>query len=217
MCKTSPGIAKSVDQKMLDRLQRILGASDLLVVILDLSGRIQYFNPACERLTGYDHEDVLDQEIFGLLLPVEQRESVRLVFEQLKAGDFPNEHENIWVTREGDHRQIHWHNTAETGPDGRVSRVIGTGIDVTDQRESEHSLKTIVDYVPALIARLDLQYRFIFTNLAYKEWFGLDASEIVGRPVKEILGEAAFEILQPHFARALSGQLSVYDGEVPYA
>jgi hypothetical protein len=52
----------------------------------------------------------------------------------------PPGHENYWVTKDGRRRLIAWSNTALLGPDGAVEYVIGTGIDITDQKQAEEAL-----------------------------------------------------------------------------
>jgi diguanylate cyclase (GGDEF)-like protein len=58
-----------------------------------------------------------------------------------------------WRTRDGQLRLIEWSNTALTDPDGSVTHVVGTGIDVTETREwaaerveAEERLRHIADH-----------------------------------------------------------------------
>jgi len=55
----------------------------------------------------------------------------------LRAGRSPVPAEFHWRTRDGDLRLIDWSTTALTGPDGEVTYMVGTGIDVTDARQGE--------------------------------------------------------------------------------
>jgi PAS domain S-box-containing protein len=71
----------------------------------------------------------------------EEIDALTGVFAQLTAGQFPNRYENAWVTKDGRRRLIAWLNTALLGPDGRVDDVIGTGLDITDQRRAEEALR----------------------------------------------------------------------------
>jgi hypothetical protein len=69
---------------------------------------------------------------------------VKVVFEQLRAGEFPNQHKNYWLTRDGKRHLIAWTNTAILAEDtetpglaerphhvGEVAYVVGTGLEVT--------------------------------------------------------------------------------------
>jgi diguanylate cyclase (GGDEF)-like protein len=55
----------------------------------------------------------------------------------LRAGESPVRAEFHWRTRDGDLRLIEWSTTALTDPDGEVTYMVGTGIDVTGARQLE--------------------------------------------------------------------------------
>jgi PAS domain S-box-containing protein len=69
----------------------------------------------------------------------------------------------------------------------------------------EERLRTITDNVPVLIGYIDAEQRFRFNNLAYETWYARPRSEITGRAVREVLGEAAYQKVRPHLERALAG------------
>ena len=118
-------------------LQTIAG----LAVVLDRQGRIVRFNQACERATGYSFAEVKGRHLWDFLLPADEIEGVRAVFEALKAGQFPNKYKNHWLTKDGGSRLIAWSNSAVVDDDGEVAYVIGTGADITEQRQAEEALR----------------------------------------------------------------------------
>jgi len=128
-----------------DFVSAVLDTAGALVVVLDRQGRIVRFNRACERTTGYSFDEVRGKLLWELFLVPAEVERVNVVFEELRAGQFPNEHENYWTTRDGGRRLIAWSNTALLGADGAVEHVIGTGIDVTDRKQAEQALRTAHD------------------------------------------------------------------------
>jgi PAS domain S-box-containing protein len=107
-----------------DFISAVLDTASALVVVLDRQGRIVRFNRACERATGYSFHEVRGKLLWDLFLIPEEVEPVKAVFEELQAGQFPNEYENHWVTKHGDRRLIAWSNTALLGADGTVECVI---------------------------------------------------------------------------------------------
>ncbi len=128
-------------RKERDFISAVLSTAGALVVVLDRQGRIVRFNRACEKMTGYRFDDVEGKPFWDLFLLKEEVDRVKTVFNRLRSGHFPNEHENYWVTRSGSQRLIRWSNTALTEPDGSVIYVIGTGIDITDTRSAEAKLR----------------------------------------------------------------------------
>ncbi len=128
-------------KKERDFISAILSTAGAMVVVLDREGRIVRFNRACEKLTGYSFDEVEGIFLWNRLLLPEEKQSVIEVFDDLKAGKFPNISENRWISRAGEHRLITWANTALVDEEGRVEYVIGTGIDITEKREAEKAVR----------------------------------------------------------------------------
>ena len=132
-------------QRELDFISAVLDTAGALVVVLDCQGRIVRFNRACERTTGYSLDEVRGKLLWESLLDSEEVEPVKAVFDELRAGQFPNEYENYWLTKDGGRRLIAWSNTALLGAGGAVEYVVGTGIDITERRQAEEALRTAHD------------------------------------------------------------------------
>ena len=121
-------------------LAKIFDTIDSLLVVLDRGGRIILFNHACEATTGYRAEEVERRLIWDVLIPRESAESVKQVFYRLSAGQFPSRFENEWVRKDGSRCLISWSNTATLNDQGDVEFVIGTGVDITEQRVLQEQL-----------------------------------------------------------------------------
>lgn len=74
----------------------------------------------------------------------------------------------------------------------------------------------ITNAVPALLSYVDREGRYQFCNAAYREWFGVSESRLIGRPCREIIGEEAWGILGPHVESALSGRTEEYEANVTF-
>nr|WP_238149715.1 PAS domain-containing protein [Dyella jiangningensis] len=71
--------------------------------------------------------------------------------------------------------------------------------------ESEAELRRITDSLPVLIALIDSDFRYRFANLAYKDWFGIDPRDMLGKTIEEVLGKAQWEARKGPLKRALAG------------
>jgi diguanylate cyclase (GGDEF)-like protein/PAS domain S-box-containing protein len=71
---------------------------------------------------------------------------------------------------------------------------------------AEQRIRTIADSVPALVAYVDRDGRYQFTNAYYRNMYGADPTSFIGRPVREVLGEAAYGELQPHIEAVMAGE-----------
>jgi len=74
-----------------------------------------------------------------------------------------------------------------------------------------HPLELIVDAVPALIAYVDRDQRYRFANREYESWFGRPRHEILGRTLREFLGEERYARIRPHVERALAGEVVTFE------
>jgi PAS domain S-box-containing protein len=145
----------------------VLDTVGALVVVLDREGRIVRFNRACEQVTGYRFEEIKDRLFWEFLLIPAEIAPVKRVFEHLRAGDFPLDFENYWVTRDGRQRLIAWSNTALMAADGTVEHIIGTGIDITERRQAEQEIKHMSSFPllnPNPVMEVDLAGNLIFCN-----------------------------------------------------
>ncbi len=182
--RTSPAALASPEL-----LSAIVDTTGALIVALDRQGRIVLFNRACERLTGYRFEEVEGTYVWDRLLVAEEIDSVKAVFTDLRAGKFPNEHENYWLTKDGRRRWVHWNNTALVGGDGLVECVLGTGIDITERRQAEEAarqLAVMVESAADAIFSVALDGTILTWNRGAERMYGYAPQEAVGRPISLI-------------------------------
>ena len=78
-------------------------------------------------------------------------------------------------------------------------------------RERESKLFQIADNVPAYISLVDEGLDYLFVNKAYEGFFKMRRAEIVGRNVRELLGEEAFARAFPQIERALKGEVLSFE------
>jgi PAS domain S-box-containing protein len=83
-------------------------------------------------------------------------------------------------------------------------------------RESAAQMKLITDGMPALISYIDQDRVFRFANRMYEKWFGIPASAVAGRQMREVLGEAAYKLVAPRLDRALKGERVFFEEDMPY-
>jgi diguanylate cyclase (GGDEF)-like protein/PAS domain S-box-containing protein len=118
-------------------LDAVLDAAASLILVLDVEGRLVRWNRACEQLLGYTADELSAPGALLELVPAAERVSAEAATRLLMAGESPVRAEFHWRTKSGDLRLIDWSTTALTGPDGRITYMVGTGIDVTEMRRWE--------------------------------------------------------------------------------
>jgi PAS domain S-box-containing protein len=74
----------------------------------------------------------------------------------------------------------------------------------------------IANTVPALLAYVDGEGRYLWANEAYRRWFGVSPDSIRGRSIRDIVGDVGWPTVEPHVARALAGEEVCYETQVSY-
>ncbi|MFN0304043.1 MAG: CHASE domain-containing protein [Burkholderiales bacterium] len=72
-------------------------------------------------------------------------------------------------------------------------------------------LRTITDNLPVLVAYIDRDQRYRFTNEAFRPAYGLEPQSMIGRSLQEILPEETYNGTQPFVLRALAGERVSHD------
>ena len=78
-------------------------------------------------------------------------------------------------------------------------------------RDSERRLRMITDNTPALIGYIDSDLRYRYANGTYFEWFGKKPEDLLGRSMREVLGEIAYVVREPFVREALAGREATFD------
>ncbi|MBG1245115.1 AAA family ATPase [Nostoc sp. NZL] len=88
--------------------------------------------------------------------------------------------------------------------------------DVYDElRLREQELRLITDALPACISYLDANQRHRFINRTYEVWLDCSREEILGKSVRELVGDMTYQIVEPYINQALAGQTATLELEMP--
>jgi diguanylate cyclase (GGDEF)-like protein/PAS domain S-box-containing protein len=77
-------------------------------------------------------------------------------------------------------------------------------------RDSTEQLRLFADNVPVMTVSFDENLRCRFANKLFAEFFDLDAEDIIGKPVREVLEEEVYREIEQHLAQALEGHPVTY-------
>jgi two-component system CheB/CheR fusion protein len=82
--------------------------------------------------------------------------------------------------------------------------------------ESERFLRLVMDHSPVLIAYIGTDRIYKFVNKPYAERFGLRQQDIVGRTIRDVLGEEAYAGIEHYVDAALRGERGEFEMELAY-
>ncbi len=80
---------------------------------------------------------------------------------------------------------------------------------------SREFIELLAENLQAMVAYVDRDQRYVFTNAMYVEGIGLTPSEVVGKRVKDVLGEANYKVICDKLSDALAGKKVCYEREIP--
>nr|WP_254173763.1 PAS domain S-box protein [Planktothrix pseudagardhii]CAD5947386.1 Bacterioopsin transcriptional activator [Planktothrix pseudagardhii] len=194
----------------------VLDTVSALVIVLDPDGKIIRFNRTCEELTGYLAVEVEGKTLdeLGLtVFPVTNpsnlaSESIMIEFDEppkprKTQPSFPQVEsysdstlgETEWIRPDGQRHWIAWSHTALLQPNGSISHLIITGIDITERKQSQERLGLLeraITASPSGIVISDFTQPdcpIIYCNPAFERLTGYAQEEVLGRNCRFLQGE----------------------------
>lgn len=102
--------------------------------------------------------------------------------------------------------------------DGGATAAGGLADSGREVRDDLTELERLADVLPVLIAFIDADRRYRFVNRRYETWFPDQWRRgLVGRSVREVVGEAAYAAVADKIDAVLSGERLTFDQFMPYA
>ena len=85
----------------------------------------------------------------------------------------------------------------------------------THVREREEQLRLLADALPLLVSFIGRDQRYVVMNKAHEDWFGVPRSEMLGRTIREVVGEEAYAQRRDRIEAALKGEASRFEAVTP--
>jgi len=133
--------AESAVRQERDRAERYLDTTDVIMVALDLDGRITLANRYACSVLGWASYELLGRDWAETCLPAGVQAAQKKKFRNLVGGDVSIV-ENPVVTRSGEERLIEWRNTVLRDDTGQAVGTFSSGTDVTERNQAVRALRT---------------------------------------------------------------------------
>jgi diguanylate cyclase (GGDEF)-like protein/PAS domain S-box-containing protein len=206
------------------RTRTVLENSHDAFVACDEDGNVTEWNRSAEAVFGWRRSETLGRPLGELIVPARLRAAHDAGMARFLAGgtasvldqrlQLPARHRN------GHEFPIEL--TISLVKIGRRRLFTAVLHDISDRvvaerqlRESEARLRTITDNVPALIGFVDTELRYGFANAVYRDWFGVEPAALLGRSMRDLLGDAVFAYIQPYAQRVLAGEQVDFQVDFP--
>ena len=212
--RTSLGPIAQWPQNLRTTVDLLLRSPVPIVLLWGRDGIMIYNDPYME-FAGQRHPRLLGSKVLEGWPEVADfnRRVMDTVFHRGETLSFRSEHlvlhrhgapEDVWLDL--DYSPV-------PGEDGRPEGVLAIVVDTTERvraetavRESEERLRLITDALPVLISFIDRDEIYRFSNQYYKDWFGVEPKSVIGKTMREIVGEAGYAHRKPYIERALAGE-----------
>lgn len=138
--------------------------------------------------------------------------------EQVRAGQRAS-YENVFAQAVGNvWAQVNY--VPAFDEQGNVAGIIVLTHDITQLKQTEEALResrnlllTIADNLPAYIAYVDAEtLRYKFLNKQFEN-FGKPCRELIGKEVREVIGETNYALAFPYLEKVRTGETAVYENE----
>lgn len=187
---------------------------------------VELINPCMSELLKRPAVDLLGKSILEVLPELEGKRFKTILAEVFSSGkSFEAREVAVSLEREGG-LENGYYNTAYQplrNSKGEITGIINIVSEVSSQvisrqkiEKRERQIRLITDSLPVLIGYLDKEEKYRFANKAYEKWFPLKPNELLGRPVREVVGEKAYKGVKGYIQRALAGERLDFEAKMPY-
>jgi diguanylate cyclase (GGDEF)-like protein/PAS domain S-box-containing protein len=123
--------------------ESIFNSAPIISIIMDKNFLITSFSPFAEKTTGYTKEEVLGKNSIEALVPLEHRDNIRTMFENLSNNKGANIFENEIVCKDGSYLHVLWHNTFLYDENSKVVGAVSLGTNITERKTIEKKLHSL--------------------------------------------------------------------------
>jgi PAS domain S-box-containing protein len=124
-------------RKEKDFAETLINIAQIIIVVIDRTGKIIRFNSLMEKLSGYSLEEVKDQDWFTLFFRESDREENRRSFLESKSSY--SYHLSPIVLKDGSIREIEWYKSKSKSRNGKCQFII-IGLDITERIQTQKAM-----------------------------------------------------------------------------
>ncbi len=195
-----------------DKAQRYLDVAAVMLMALDKTGKVTLINKKGCEILGYPEDQIIGKIWFEHFLPDCHKAHVKETFKQILAGtkkDVLENHINPILTKSGQEKLIHWHNSVIKDDYGNIVTILSSGEDITERiktqnalKESEEQFRLFYEKSPLGYQSLDIDGNIFEVNPAWLDLLGYTKEEVIGKNFADFLSPSNKDLFKerfPHF------------------
>ncbi|MEY4747788.1 MAG: hypothetical protein RIQ60_2 [Pseudomonadota bacterium] len=168
-----------------DFAQSLIQTAQVIVLVLDPQGRIVRVNRFLEELTQFGQAQVCGLDWLATFVPEREHAQVARLLSQAMSGVANRGHVYPVLTADGREVVFEWHDQVLHDEDGSCTGLLALGLDVTQRRRDEQSLResrarleAIFDLAPIGIALVGMDGRCTMANRRLLDLLGYEADAL---------------------------------------
>ena len=203
------------------RLQQVTEAVPAMIGYVDRSERYRFCNRHYQTILDIEPNDMLGrtlEEVFGASVYAVIKDRAA----QALAGTRVSFERTATVGDKTMYLQCDY--VPDVADNGATLGFYALVTDVTAYREtqqrladSSRRLRTITENIPALVAHVDVDERYLFVNPQIGQVFDKDPKAMIGHTISEVYSPELYAFVQPHIAKVLSGRIASFEGQTTVA
>ncbi|MFD2247442.1 PAS domain-containing protein [Pontibacter ruber] len=220
-------LAEAEADRQSKRLRNLFMQAPAAICILDGPELVyELVNPVYEKL--FPGRELLGKPILEALPEIEHNPVYTAFREVYETGETHEEAELLIPfahPEDGvlENRYFRYILQARFNEQEQVDGIVVFALEITEQVEarkaaeaSEQQLRLVTDALPVLIGYLDKEEKYRFTNKAYERWFPVKSEELIGRRVRDVIGEASYQNVKGYIEHAFTGTAVDFEACMPY-
>jgi PAS domain S-box-containing protein len=183
-------------------LGAILDSVDDAILTKDLEGRVEYWNPAAERMYGYSAAEMVGRSVSVLSSPGDGDEMPGILA-RIGRGERIDHYETTRKAKDGRLVPVSVSITPLRNADGRIVGAVSVARDLSrdlaarrEVRQLEEQFRLLVEGAPTGMVMVDAEGTIRLVNARIEQLFSYKREELLGREI-EILVPPRFRLQHP--------------------
>ncbi len=170
-----------------EKYRELVELANTVILKMDLSGSITFFNEFAEGFFGYTEEEILGHSVVGTIVPTTEssgRDMQELIANVCSHTEQYQLHENENITRDGRRVWMRWTNRRIPDDAGRTTGILSIGVDITELKRIEEQLKVsekrfreLAEMLPLPVFETDRACMLTYGNEQAFQSFGYDPTD----------------------------------------
>jgi len=186
---------ENILQESEKKYRELVQNTNVIVLRMDINGRITFFNEFAQKFFGYTKDEILGKNVVGTIVPkmdTSYCDLETMIKNIIQNPDLYTINENENICRNGERVWILWTNKGTIDKDGHISEILCIGNDITERKKVEEALRksqqefdNLFRSSPEALVYLDENGNILNINPRFTELFGYTLEEIKGRNIND--------------------------------